>query len=329
MEFNSFFKEKLQLFIMEKKSMGLKYKVQERILQRFDRFLCDKYPSATVLDADIIGDWCRIRKNEHPGTVEGRVVPVRCFCKYLQSIGIDAYVFPKGMLPKIPVYQPYIYTKNELQQINQSADRMKPLRGSRYIHLVMPSVLRILQGCGTRIGETICLKFGDVDLDRGIITIQSGKMGKSRLVPMASSLCSYLTQYKNKIPYREDEDWFFPSKNGHHVCHSAINRWFQEILQEANIISCRYNIRHNGRNNPRIHDFRHTFAVYCMKSWVEQNKDLRAYLPVLQAYMGHSSINNTAYYLHLTADLYPDITEKVHKAFGDIIPSEAPEYENN
>ena len=57
-----------------------------------------------------------------------------------------------------------------------------------------------------------------------------------------------------------------------------------------------------------------------MKRWVLEGKDLRAYLPVLQAYLGHASIKETAYYLHLTADLFPDIISKVEDAFGAIIP---------
>lgn len=76
--------------------------------------------------------------------------------------------------------------------------------------------------------------------------------------------------------------------------------------------------RHSG--GPRLHDFRHTFAVRCMKHWVLEGRDLRACLPVLQAYLGHASINETAYYLHLTADLFPDIIHRVEDAFGDVIP---------
>jgi hypothetical protein len=49
---------------------------------------------------------------------------------------------------------------------------------------------------------------------------------------------------------------------------------------------------------------------------------LRAYLPILQAFLGHVSFADTAYYLHLTADLFPDITEKVEAAFGFIVPEE-------
>ena len=36
---------------------------------------------------------------------------------------------------------------------------------------------------------------------------------------------------------------------------------------------------------------------------------------------GTPSIGDTAYYLHLTAESYPDITARVQQAFGDIVPA--------
>ncbi len=41
---------------------------------------------------------------------------------------------------------------------------------------------------GLRLGEVIRLKVEDVDLVSGILTINQGKFGKDRLVPMTSSL---------------------------------------------------------------------------------------------------------------------------------------------
>ena len=76
-----------------------------------------------------------------------------------------------------------------------------------------------------------------------------------------------------------------------------------------------------GRGHgPRIHDFRHTYAVHCLKKWVEQEKDLTAYLPVLKTYMGHDSFQETAYYLRLTADVFPDITLKLENRYPTMIP---------
>ena len=58
-----------------------------------------------------------------------------------------------------------------------------------------------------------------------------------------------------------------------------------------------------------------------LRSWFAAGKDVGALLPVLQTYLGHSSISDTAYYLHLTAASYPDITGRVHKHIGEIVPA--------
>ena len=63
-----------------------------------------------------------------------------------------------------------------------------------------------------------------------------------------------------------------------------------------------------------------TFAVNNLRFWFAQGQDVGALLPVLQTYMGHSSLADTAYYLHLTAESYPDITTRVQQAIGDIVP---------
>lgn len=65
---------------------------------------------------------------------------------------------------------------------------------------------------------------------------------------------------------------------------------------------------------------RHTYAVHCLKKWVEQGKDLTAYLPVLKTYMGHDTFEETAYYLRLTADVFPYITLRLETRYPEIIP---------
>jgi len=52
-----------------------------------------------------------------------------------------------------------------------------------------------------------------------------------------------------------------------------------------------------------------------------QGIDLYAFLPVLSAYLGHSSIHATQRYLRLTAELYPDLLKQIEKTCSNIIPS--------
>lgn len=83
----------------------------------------------------------------------------------------------------------------------------------------------------------------------------------------------------------------------------------------------RAGISHGGRGKgPRVQDFRHTYACRCLKKWVLQEKDLAAYLPVLKTFMGHDSFEETAYYLRMTADVFPDIAIKLEGRYPDIIP---------
>lgn len=58
---------------------------------------------------------------------------------------------------------------------------------------------------------------------------------------------------------------------------------------------------------------------------MEEGKDLSAYLPILKTYLGHTHFRETAYYLRLTADVYPTITAQVEQVFAQMIPAiEAP-----
>ena len=80
-------------------------------------------------------------------------------------------------------------------------------------------------------------------------------------------------------------------------------------------------ISHGGRGHgPRIYDFRHTYAVHCLKKWVKQGKDLAIYFPILKTYMGHDSFKETAYYLRMTADVFPNIISKMESRYLKIIP---------
>ncbi|BCL61602.1 hypothetical protein DGMP_22950 [Desulfomarina profundi] len=109
-------------------------------------------------------------------------------------------------------------------------------------------------------------------------------------------------------------DWFFPGLNGKPMTVGNVYHNFRRFLWRAGI-------SHGGRGKgPRVQDFRHTYACHCLKKWVIQGKDLGTYLPVLKTYMGHDSFQETAYYLRLTADVFPNISITLEGCYPDIIP---------
>ena len=85
-------------------------------------------------------------------------------------------------------------------------------------------------------------------------------------------------------------------------------------------------IRHSAsrpRQGTAPADLRHTFAVHALLRWYREGADLDARLPVLATYMGHASVHGTQQYLHLTAELFPEVTKRANAAFGDVIPRRA------
>jgi len=134
-------------------------------------------------------------------------------------------------------------------------------------------------------------------------------------VPVSEALRARLAGYHAQVAGQPGRrEWFFPGRPGQPLTLGNIERNFRRFLWQARI-------SHGGRGHgPRVHDLRHTFAVNNLRLWFAQGQDVGALLPVLQTYMGHSSLSDTAYYLHLTAESYPDITTQVQQAIGDVVP---------
>jgi integrase/recombinase XerD len=179
----------------------------------------------------------------------------------------------------------------------------------------MPVIFRMIYMCGLRASEARLLKVADVNLAEGILTINQSKKDNSRLVPMSDFLTEYCRSFSEKVHlHPAPEDYYFPALGGKPMTLVNLYKNFRRFLWRAKI-------SHGGKGHgPRIHDFRHVYAVHCLKKLVKEEKDLMAYLPVLRTYMGHDSFAETAYYLRLTADVFPDITLKIEAKYPGIIP---------
>ena len=182
-------------------------------------------------------------------------------------------------------------------------------------HLVMPVLFRTIYACGLRCSEARLLRVADVDIDAGVLQIRDAKGGKDRQVPVSEPLRERLAGYHAKLAGQPGWEWFFPGATlGVPLTLMNVNHNFRRFLWQARI-------PHGGRGHgPRVHDLRHTAAVNNLRAWFARGENVDALLPVLQTYLGHSSIGDTAYYLRLTAESYPDITARVQQTLGDIVP---------
>jgi integrase len=234
---------------------------------------------------------------------------------YMCRLGHPAHVPDRSLAAKSGAgFSPRILTHAEVQQLLHAVDQLTPTAYAPLRHLIMPEVFRLLYGCGFRLGEVLHLRVADVDLDRGVITVREGKFGKDRLVPPALPLVLRLQKYAAGFGARSAAAFFFPSPHGGPWSIQAVYSLYRELL-------LRCGIPHAGRGKgPRVHDLRHTMAVHTLLRWYHEGADLDAKLPMLATYLGHQSLAGTQRYLHLTAELFPEITVRVNAAFGDVIP---------
>jgi integrase len=308
------FADSLTGFVREKRASGYKYDTAIVYLLDLDVFLKNEMASASGLTRDGVEHWTRKRPNEHEKTHSGRISILRQFALYLNRQGIQAYVPPRGKVFCKSVFVPRIFTHEEIRRMFMKLDNLPCFSYMPYRHLALPELFRVLYGCGLRIGEALNLKMSDVDLVNGVLTVHNAKFGKERFVPMAPALTQRLRIYSSKLSIVKPEAYFFPGSDGRHIGRNTAYNCFREILWQMGI-------PHIGRNRgPRIHDLRHTFAVHRLLRWYQEGADLGVMLPRLSTYLGHVGMGGTQRYLHMVAELMPEVTRRLEATVGHVIP---------
>jgi integrase len=304
--------------VAEKRAVGYEYHAEAQVLARFEAFCRSEFPGLDTLTEASVQAWivAARRRDVRPATLQGLAAPVRELARWLGRRGVTAYLLPRSVLPRPARYVPHIYTDQQLAALFAQTDHCHYCAEVPLRHLVMPVLFRTVYACGLRCSEARLLRVDDVDIDTGVLQIRDAKGGKDRQVPVSEPLRARLARYHTQTAGQPGRrEWFFPGgKPGQPLTLGNVGHNFRRFLWQAHI-------SHGGRGHgPRVHDLRHTFAVNNLRSWFAHGRDVGALLPVLQTYMGHSSLADTAYYLHLTAESYPDITTRVQQVIGDVVP---------
>ena len=58
-----------------------------------------------------------------------------------------------------------------------------------------------------------------------------------------------------------------------------------------------------ARCGPRLHHFRHRFAIQTLLRWYRAGEKVERLLPVLSTYLGHVGVTHTYWYLRCTPEL--------------------------
>jgi integrase len=143
-------------------------------------------------------------------------------------------------------------------------------------------------GTGMRRGEILGLRWTDVDLIRGFITLDTSKSGRGRKIPLSGAVAAAL----GAVPHRGDYVFWNPETRTHI---KDVKKGFRTALQAAEIKGLRF------------HDLRHTAASKMVEAGVD--------LVTVSKILGHASIQMTMRYAHPT----PEALRLAVNRLGDFI----------
>ena len=196
---------------------------------------------------------------------------------------------------------PYIYTDEEVQRLIVYAGQLNPpgtLRPHTY-----STLFGLLATTGMRISEALSLRFDDVTPE-GLV-IRKTKFKKSRLLPLHESTIAAINRYLQcRRKFATADDHVFVSLRGKKLGCDFAAETFQKVLIAADIQG-----QPNGPK-PRLHDFRHRFAVKALESCPGTLDRFARHMLALGTYMGHVHPKSTYWYLQSTPLLMREIADK-------------------
>jgi site-specific recombinase XerD len=175
----------------------------------------------------------------------------------------------------------------------------------RHVWLLEPDTVRtlllLLYGSGLRISEALHLRTTDFDTDAAVLTIRETKFFKSRFVPVGPDLSRVLRDYLERQWSGRSRTVTAPllgTHKGEPILRQTAELVFKRLREEAGVSRSK-----DARFQPRLHDFRHTFAVVRLVTWYREGKNVQRLLPHLSVYLGHARLQDTQRYLTMTTEL--------------------------
>jgi integrase len=247
------------------------------------------------------------------------MLEVCSFCLYRRRTEPQCFVPDPGSFP--PYHQrlkPYIFSQDEVAKLLGAASRLKRNPGS----LLRPEVTRLaivlLFTTGIRRGELLSLTVGDYDRQESTLHIRETKFYKSRLLPINGDIANEIERYlrvrtRRRLPVSADTPLIWNSRwGGRAYTGTGLHYCVRPLLEQCGIMT-------KAGKPPRIHDFRHSFAVNALLRWYRTGADVEAKLPLLATYLGHGSAVSTHYYLHFIEPLRTAASERFANHYGKLV----------
>ena len=224
------------------------------------------------------------RRGLSPKSLQRRLSACRSFYTWLVRHGrIAANPAAAVRSPKAPRKLPQVLDPDEAKTLVEvPTDAPLGLRDR--------ALLELFYSSGLRLSELCALRWRDLDLDGGLVTVL-GKGRKQRSVPLGSHARAALREWRATTGAAQDAP-VFPGRNGP-ITPRAIQLRIRQLAQRQGLFK---------RVHPHL--LRHSFASHILES----SGDLRG----VQELLGHADIATTQIYTHLDYQHLAKVYDAAH-----------------
>ena len=305
-------REALPRYIRLRRDLGFKLVDAGLQLPRFIDFLEQR--GADHITTALALSWAQEPASVLPAEWARRLGYVRGFARYRSAVDGRTEVPPARLLPhRSTRARPYIYSDAEVQQLLAAALQLPTSwHGTPLRPRVFYCLLGLLCTTGMRMSEALGLHVADVDVDQAVLTIRGSKLGRIRLVPLHASTVEVLLDYlrrRNEF-YGAISPYLFVSNRGNRLDQAQLHRTFYELSRSIGLRGA------TASSGPRLHDFRHRFALRTLTHWYDAGEDAARRLPVLSAYLGHVNVADTYWYLSAWPELMGHAMSRLERRWG-------------
>ena len=160
---------------------------------------------------------------------------------------------------------------------------------------------------GLRLHEALSLQVPDIDSQRMLVHVHRGKGAKDRYVPLPQDTLALLRAYWQT---HRNKTWLFPATGrDQKQCPSATSPMSRNSVQGAfRKAKRRASI---PKTDLAIHSLRHSYATHLLEAGVN--------LRLIQLYLGHTRLETTMIYLHLTQKGHEEAYQRINSLMQGLL----------
>jgi site-specific recombinase XerD len=195
---------------------------------------------------------------------------------YTHTVPRDWETLAKIKIPR-PKTLPDVLTTDEVRRL---IDAVRTPHNKAYFWTVY--------SLGLRLNEGLHLQVGDIDSQRMLVHVHRGKGAKDRYIPLPPKTLAMLRDYWKT---HRNPQWLFPATGRDHGQAATATRPMNKSSVQGAMR--RVVVELGFKKAIHLHTLRHSYATHLLEAGVN--------LRLIQQYLGHSSLQTTMVYLHLTA----------------------------